>query len=517
MTEFSPLTRSFLALLWLTALALLTTTSGWQYYHDTPLLNYAATMMVEHNWLPYRDIFETTMPATFLVHYGIIALGLEGNLPFILLGLGLYGLLGLVGFAILAPMTRLGAWAFMPFFWAFILSSGPSALMQREILGLVPISLAFLLMTRTRLDNHGRSQAAIGLLFGIACLIKPQFALGAPVMVLAAAALAQSQGYILAATRGIVVSVMAFVIPIGLTALFLWQAGALDRLLFILTEYTPLYIQQTQSHGFTTPEIRRAYLWETWIDFGNAWQLLPGLAVLTLFALGMRQVLERRLKIVLSALVMLCVIYGLMPIASGQFWGYHYYPFVYFAIMGLSALLFCLKRTDMGAIGKGFALAVVTLTFFAHAPRYLKYDQIRDTADQRVAQAHAMRDALLAHLPQGARVQPLDWTSGSLHAMMLTRNRLATRFMYDFHFAHHVSSPVNKTLRAELMAELEANPPEGILVGLKPARVHGLDVSYDFPELEAFRDSTYVLVEDTEIFRLYRRRDIDRNGSPGPE
>lgn len=41
----------------------------WRMEHDTPLLYYAAFMMDKHGLIPYRDIFETSMPGTFAFHY----------------------------------------------------------------------------------------------------------------------------------------------------------------------------------------------------------------------------------------------------------------------------------------------------------------------------------------------------------------------------------------------------------------------------------------------------------------
>lgn len=508
MLEKSPLFLAFRCLAWLAVLGMLATTYGWQYHHDTPLLNFAATMMVEQGWLPYRDIFETTMPATFLFHYAIVAFGLEGNLPFILVGIATLILLGGLGALILAPLTRTGAWVFAPFYVALMLSFGPHSLLQREVLGLVPLALSLWLATRTTLENHSRQQGIIGLLFGIACLIKPQFALGAPIVVMTAAAMANGQNALMIALKGILISVASFTIPLALTAIAMWASGALPRFIFILTEYTPLYIQQTGTHEFIAPELRGQYLWDNMFHFGSLWPLLPGFAMLVLLLAIKYKQIDRRPRIILTAVIALCITYGLVPIASGQFWPYHYYTFGFFCLLGICGVFVFLNEALLSRAHALACLGLIALTFATQAPRFFAYEYIERNADNRAALAHDMQVALIRWLPEGARVQPLDWTSGALHAMMLTRNQLATQFMYNFHFAHHVSHPVIKGLRAELMTELSANPPEGLLVGLKPARVHGLDVSYEFPELDAFRDAHYLLVEEDENFQLFRRRDL---------
>ncbi|MCD4654578.1 hypothetical protein K8T06_11695, partial [bacterium] len=47
------------------------TTLNWRMEHDTPLLHYTAFLMDKYELVPYRDIFETSMPGTFAFHYSI--------------------------------------------------------------------------------------------------------------------------------------------------------------------------------------------------------------------------------------------------------------------------------------------------------------------------------------------------------------------------------------------------------------------------------------------------------------
>lgn len=506
MTQTPVHLRIFLGLVWLSCLGMLVSTYGWDYHHDTPLLNFAATMMVEHDWLPYRDIFETTMPATFLFHYMVIALGLEGNLPFILLGIAAFILLSSLGFLVLHKFSPIGAWCFAPFYMAVMLSFGAEALLQREILGLIPLSLALWLVSGATSQNHNLRQGLIGLLLGIACLIKPQFALGAPVMVIAAASLATPQFRITTLFKGILISGIGFAIPLSFTAYFMWTNGMLEQFIFILTEYTPLYIQQTRTHAFIAPELRAKYIWEHWMFFGGTWTVLPGILLLVILLAFQFRTIDRAARILFAAISVLCLIYGLMPIASGQFWPYHYFTFMFFGVLCTCCAFYFLNKGAF--VPKLIKFGLIVLTFMGQTPRFLDSERLRKSADNRLVRIHQMKDALADYLPKGARVQPLDWTSGSLHAMMLNRNRLATRFMYNFHFAHTVSHPVNAGLRSTLMRELSQNPPEGLLIGLKSTKVHGLDVSYDFPELEAFKSSNYELVTETDWFQLYRRGDL---------
>ncbi len=460
-------------------------------------------MMVDNGLLPYRDIFETTMPATFLFHYLVVALGLEGNTSFVSLGIAGFVCLSVLGSLILGQINIWAALLFAPAYLSFMLSFGPEALLQREVLGLAPVSLALLIATRNW--QPVTKCLAIGFLFGFATLIKPQFALGAPVVVLAA--LAWPSDTWTNRLKGIGCSLLGFISPLLLTLVLLWMTGAIEQFLFILREYTPLYIQQTRTHEFVSTDARAAYLWNGWRQFGGLWTLLPGPIMLTILIWFTGKKAFSEHHTLLIAITILSFLYGLMPILSGQFWPYHYFLFAYFSLMALSGLLVVLQR-EFSPFAKWIGLGVVSATLLLQTPRFTNLEQTKLSSAKRVAEAKEMQVALETWLPSGARVQPLDWTSGTLHAMMLARAELATRFMYDFHFAHHVSHPTIQGLRSKFVEELRSDPPEALLEGLKATRVKGEDVSYDFPELEKFRTENYTKVAESERFALYRRADL---------
>jgi len=289
---------------------------------------------------------------------------------------------------------------------------------------------------------------------------------------------------------------------------WLWSYGALEDFWFILTQYMPLYIEQTDSHGYVTPEVRRIYLWMFWSKFGGFPTLLPGALLLLYLTLGFRRQIERAKQIRFYTFTALTVIYALVPILSGQFWAYHYFPYIFFAILSTSALLDIARAPRMNQSIK--AVCVVLLAFALASNlfpvKHLEWQQRNE--QYRLILAKDMETALRKWVPEGGRVQPVDWTEGALHAMMRARIPIATRFFYEFHFAHHVSRDINATLRTEFMDSLNANPPEVILVAHSRASVFGLDVSYDFPEFDAFRDGQYERVEQDPRYAIYLRRDL---------
>ena len=107
-------------------------------------------------------------------------------------------------------------------------------------------------------------------------------------------------------------------------------------------------------------------------------------------------------------------------------------------------------------------------------------------------------------------VQPLDWMGPSVHAMLLAETRLATRFMYDYHFYHHISSSPVRHLREIFIAELQFAKPDFVIVAQErfKSSVRGFDTSDHFDALEEFLDQYYELIQEEDAYHILAR--IDR-------
>ena len=78
--------------------------------------------------------------------------------------------------------------------------------------------------------------------------------------------------------------------------------------------------------------------------------------------------------------------------------------------------------------------------------------------------------------------------------MLIAEAKLATRFMYDYHFYHDVSNPYIQGLRETFIKELETAQPRYIIqvIENKPW-VSGVDTTREFPELEELLTENYSL------------------------
>lgn len=451
--------------------------------------------MVEQGAMPYRDFFETSMPGTFLTHAAIVGLGLTDNLSFIALGIGILAILGAMGAGILEKAGHQWGIGFALSYMMVMLILGPGALMQREVIGTFIVASAVLLALRQP------QFFLVGMLFGAAALLKPQLALIAPIVIIASVLLHGRN-----AIRGIAFSLIGFAVPIAATGLWLWSNDALTPFLFVLNEYLPLHIQQTTYHVFLLPADRLKYLLNEAILFGGFWVLVFAPALLALLAFTQAKLLSRNQRIILGALVLISALYSLMPILAGQFWNYHYFPFIFFAILSASA---CMIFSRPGFPKWVRNIAVVGAFGIPATQGFLDFDSRMVEKVQRDTKiVTGMEIAIQKWCPPGCTMQPIDWTKGAISAMLHTQTPLATRFLYDYHFRHHISRPEIQSIRAEFMASLSEAYPEMILEVPTRPRAKGHDISYDWPELDQFIRENYKVMETQEHHVVYLKNGL---------
>ena len=104
------------------------------------------------------------------------------------------------------------------------------------------------------------------------------------------------------------------------------------------------------------------------------------------------------------------------------------------------------------------------------------------------------------------RLQPLDWTEGALHGMLLAEAVIATPYLYNYHFYHYISDPYIQLMRQRFMANLIQAPPRFIIETDDELRPSGLDTTDSFPELEAFVQQHYAVAKTGKLYRIYEYR-----------
>jgi hypothetical protein len=464
----------------------------WQIAHDEAPLLYEAFLMRAEGLVPYRDFFDFQMPGSFLAYFALGSMSGFSAFRLRLLDLFILSTLLVVAFFTMRRFGKAPAFAAAIFFGLKYLQGGPTMSLQREYLLLVflaPAVYIFLLDEWTP-----RLRLTLGVLFGLSALIKPHAAIGLiPMLAADLSSLVKRPNLnpLRAAFAGIFPIAIGFFMPILAVSAWLGVTGALTSFLTVAANYWPLYSQINGQMEIVSGAERIFYLLiQTPRLGGYALWLIPA-------AVGVYFNQNKKTWLLVS----LAFCYAVYPTLSGQFFPYHYIPFAYFIIL-LAPLALNVERLPFNVLS--FILFFVLLSPSQTFLRQLQGKPVATSAD-RAVQIVRFLDK---NLKPGDTVQPLDWTGGSLLAMLETRARLATPYVFDFYFYHHVSNPYIQSLRSDFMNDLQTANPRFVIevAAIDKPWVSGPDASREFPELREFLNSHYSVQVEKEDYLIYERR-----------
>jgi hypothetical protein len=476
----------------------------WPIAHDEAPLFYEAFLMQSEGRIPYRNIFDFQMPGSYIAYYLLGILSGFGAFRIRILDLLILAALIVITFQSMRRFGKTPALAAGILFGLNYLQGGPSLSLQREYLLLVFIALSLLIGMRDSLTPKHR--LSLGILFGLSAVIKPHAALGLlPFLLFDIADIRQRPNMSLpkAAWTSILPAAIGFMIPVSLVIAWIALTGALSPFLTIALNYWPLYSQINGQMEITPTAERISFLLnQIWRLGGSGLWLIPA-------AFGIY--LNRNKQTYLLASLAIC--YAMYPALSGQFFPYHYIPFVYIIIL-LASLAFSVQRSAPRSSSpsfifhlSSFILLIVILVSLRPSQTFLRQIQghpIATSADR----AQEIARFLEKNLETGETVQPLDWTGGTLLAMLETRTPIATPYVFDFYFYHHVSNPYIQSLRVDFVHQLQSASPRYIVevTAIDKPWVSGEDTTREFPELRAFLNEYYSVTIQKDDYVIYERR-----------
>jgi hypothetical protein len=479
--------------------------------HDTPVMLYLSFLIDRYHEVPYRDFFDENMPGVYLTYYlvgkafGYTDIGFRcADMLYLAAILGATWLW-------MRRIDRRAGWCGALLFGLVYLGHGPVISLQKDYVILLPTALALLAASQPRFGIMVRS-VLIGFLFGMCALIKPQAAIGLPLVLAFAISDVGREGRIglAIATRLIgaaAVSLAGFAVPLVAAGLYLWRNGALGSFIDIARNYWPLYHELTGYKMIATGALRVKYLFLNFIDLGGMrlWLLPATVGVcVALVRSGLTASQKRRVKLLIGLLI--C--YGVYVLLAGKFWPYHWLPFSYFIIL-LSSLCVIKQPQERGEATKRFPVVILFMTAcLTVRPPHDFLNQIRGEPptppkDGRVDEIAAY---LKSNLREGDRVQPIEGAGGALQAMLMTEVRLATPFYYDTCFYHHITSPYIQGLRRQFIESLSATAPRFVVwIDQDVPWFFGEDTWCDFPELRFLLDTRYRVVFRGRHYEIYER------------
>lgn len=286
---------------------------------------------------------------------------------------------------------------------------------------------------------------------------------------------------------GMALPVLAFV------GYLVWQ-GALTPFLDAAIHYLPLYSRLTGELAVLPESERGQYLLAGLTRMsGRIHYLVMAFAGLGAAFAAFNTARHHRVIALYSVLL---VTYVLYPAISGQFWNYHYWPMMYFScITGAAAFATGRPLGSLGPRMAGVAAVLLVSTILFEPQNNFSPLFRHEHAVPKGGRVDMVAEYLRANLRPGDTVQPLDVAVGGMvQSMLYAEARIATPFVYYFHFFHHVDSPYIQGLRQRFVKELSEARPRFILEWtrgkagwIKP----GPYTSQRFPEVEQFIAAQY--------------------------
>ena len=487
---------------------------AWRMEHDTPLLHYVAFLIDKHNFVPYRDVFETSMVGTFLFHLAIGKFFGYSDLAFRIVDVVYLSSLLFISWYFMKPFGKVVALTGPLIFGVYYLEQGPSMSLQRDCVGILPIALSLLIARKNNdLNRLNYTAAAIGALFALSASIKPHLAIGLPAVLIYMLLKCQDseQDYqkstFVHSLKFFLYAALGFIITLSIPLLWLWQTGGLPYFWEIFSSYIPLHLHLSTDHRTIEGMERWLYLLNSYRKLGG-WQILLIPISLGTYLLFSTNTTKRETKFAILLLSLL-LFYSIYPVLSGQFWNYHWMPFVYFGSLCASFILLPAPQEQSSTwnhIIPQFIFIVFLFITIYPTENFVRQLAGDSPAPPKEGRVDAIADFLKKNLRPGDTVQPLDWTGGTIHGMLMAEAVAATPFIYDYHFYHHISQPYIQELRKRFVQDLTEARPRYIIHMLKMPRPYGKDTTSKFLELQDFIINNYFVVFKTNEFTIWERK-----------
>lgn len=492
----------------------------WKFSHDSPILLYVVFLIDKFNYVPYRDIFDINLPGTYFIYYLIGHFSDYSDLGFRIADIVIVTGISTTTFFWLRPLGWKVAFCAPVSFGLLYFSWGHTFSLQRELIMILPISITLLLTVSLPKLNNAVRLISIGLIGGLCFLIKPH-----SILIYIAVVVYQLNKFRwedknfnrTAVIKTLLMYLTGFLGPNLIALIYLWKTGALPYLFGIASNYLPLYSHINGNletiYGFERIKyvvkqyfrfasgFRSTIYWDN-ISLVN-WFIPAGLGTFISFRYGS---LSNQQKKLIYLVWIMAFISSLYPAFSGQFFFYHYYPFIYFIVILSSLCFFELSKA-------GLITRIIPMIIFLSLLLFKIYSLPQTMQLGREPLHNGLIDKiayiLKENVKEGETVQPLDFTFGAINAMLRAKVPIATPYIGDYLFYHDVSNPYIQDLRMRFIESLSISNPRFIVqvvdLNLKPCII-GPDTTTSFPELTNLINARYNKVVGNTTVVIYERK-----------
>ncbi len=486
----------------------------WHMVHDAPIFMYFAYLIDYFNYVPYRDLFDVNLPGTYLIYRVVGRLFGYSDLAFRCFDLLYLSAILTMTWLCMKKISWQIAWCSVVLFGLLYLGYGPILSVQRDYCIILPVTAAIFIASSFPTLNAVVKFILVGFLFGIAATIKPHAPIGLPLVIVFQAWEAwrhnnNGGSTLFLLIKILLAAIISFAIPIGLMFLYLWRTGALKQFLDMAGNYWPLFGSLSGTFEVIPGIHRIAYLINEYCKLGSQtlWLVPAGLGVyLALFHSALKDAQKRYILLFVG----LAVMYSIYPVFAGKFWQYHWLLFYYFVI-SLSSLCLVPQLNSGSKLRNLYPAAILLLTivFRILIPEqyYAQFSQAGYKSwNPQNGRVGEIASYLQSHMKAGDSVQPLDFTGGAIHAMLLAKAEIATPYPYDILFYYPVSSSYIQNLRKKFLRSLsESNSRFIISITSDRQWLSGPDTTREYEELQSLLDSNYQKVLKGNGYIIYER------------
>ncbi len=506
----------FLAILTIVLGFVIVLSFQWRMVHDSPIMFYLAYLIDHFGFVPYRDVFDMNMPGTYFIYIIIERVFGYGDFGFRIADITILLFIFLMTWLTMKEFGHKVAWASCVLFGSLYLSAGSNGSLQRDYFVVFFLSAAlFVLFTFPNMRVSVRS-VFIGLIGGFSLLVKPQSFFVFPLFIIYLFVYTNTENERRGRFQTIVIpSLIGVFLPLFLTVWYLYYRDGLNNFIEIIENYWPLYSSLNYQHQIIlSGQSRLEYLFlRTALMGGRTFWILPAFYGMVISLLFSHINNKQKQKVILLSCVTLVFLF--YPTSTGQFWPYHWFPFLY-AISLLGALCF-INRSQKERSLKQFLPIVIFGCALYFSPLFSGEfrNQIKGVPLEppKGGKVDEIAGFLINNMGPEDTVQPLDWTGGAIHAMLIAKAKIATPFIYDFHFYHHISNPYIHKLRERFISSLHSSWPRYIIAIIenKPW-VSGPNTTQDFKELFYFLKNNYNIVVQGKGYYIMERSQQNKAG-----
>lgn len=466
---------------------------------DSVYLHYAAYLIGEHGFVPYRDLFEINFPLTYLVHVLIGKVFGFGEFA-----LRLFGFLSLIGLLVLIsrlfrPIHRAVGW-FVAISFGLLYLSRVNNFFQRDFLVLIPtvIIIQSTLKLAHRREFREQQWLSLGVWAALAALIKPHYAAILPVALLSVFTFFKLPLTLKMTCRAMARMALGFSIPVMIMIAGLSYLDGWEAFVELVMEYLPLY---AEFRNVTEPM--------------QLFKMMRRSALVFIVAVNILSFWEQdeRIKSWLRTFSILFLLGTVIGSVQGGHRDecYLFSNLMFFALLGISMTMqpdMKLSRLPAATmrllpIGLGLLVFVHIYLISVFIPNAMQAHQLINSVNLR-------RKAFIVeyfeqHTSGKESIQPYQWGLNVCSALLDLERPIATKYICALQFHHSESEPYIQNEINQFVKIIQSDMPDYFVISLPfkclPVR----------PEVQEILDEFYEV--DAENMRVIIYKKISHNGN----